>query len=100
MRAEVDVKFGGTQCNLMINRLAPLLSLRPAKKPKLTVPHEESSSSASSTHHGNTKDAEQKAKPILWNARGSAPEITINLFSTDDSSLFRVKFLIIASLLH
>lgn len=100
VRAEVDVKFGGIQCNLMISRLAPLLSLCPAKKTKPFVPQEESSSSTLSTHQGDTEDSEQKAKPIIWNATGSAPEITIILFSTNDSSLFRVKFLIFASLLH
>ncbi|KAJ4793688.1 Golgi-body localization protein domain isoform 1 [Rhynchospora pubera] len=90
IRAEVDVKFGGTQCNLMISRLAPLLSLSPAKKPKPIVSHEESSSSDLSTHRENLKDMEQKAQPIIWNATGSAPEITIILFSTDDLSLFHV----------
>ncbi|XP_078157262.1 protein SABRE-like isoform X1 [Carex rostrata] len=90
VRAEVDVKFGGIQCNLVISRLAPLLSLRPAKKTKPPVPQEESSSSTLSTHQGDTEDSEQKAKPIIWNATGSAPEITIILFSTNDSSLFRV----------
>lgn len=100
VRVEVDVKFGGIQCNLMISRLAPLLSLCPAKKTKPPVPQEESISSTLSTCQGDTEDSEQKAKPIIWNATGSAPEITIILFSTNDSSLFRVKFLIFTSLLH
>jgi hypothetical protein len=91
--AEVDVKFGSIQCNLMISRLAPLLSLRPAKKPKPTAPHEENSSNSLPTQQGNKKDMEKKARTLIWNAAGSAPEITIILFSTNDSSLFRVKFL-------
>ena len=35
IRSEIDVKLGGTQCNLMMGRLKPLMKLSSSKKKKM-----------------------------------------------------------------
>ncbi|OAY77250.1 Protein SABRE [Ananas comosus] len=81
IRAEVDVKLGGTRCNLVINRLKPFLLLRSAKKKSLVL-HEKSQLEKVPTDN---------TKLITWSCRVSAPELTVVLYSLNDSPLYRVS---------
>ncbi|KAJ3673403.1 hypothetical protein LUZ60_006777 [Juncus effusus] len=87
IRAETDVKFGGTKCNLMVHKLVPLLSLKPAKKPKPLVLSEKENNNKNISEK---EIIEQKPKLIMWSLTGSAPELTIVLFTTENSPLLHV----------
>ncbi|KAL6527291.1 hypothetical protein OROGR_016381 [Orobanche gracilis] len=72
IRSEIDVKLGGTQCNLMLNRLEPWAFLRPPQKPK-REPSAES--------HAKEKSQLSEHKAIMWTCTVSAPEMTVVLYS-------------------
>ncbi|KAK4387684.1 protein SABRE [Sesamum angolense] len=72
IRSEIDVKLGGTQCNLVLNRLEPWMRIRPPPKPKKETVEESSAKEKS-------KASEQKA--IMWTCTLSAPEMTVVLYS-------------------
>ncbi|KAL3845764.1 hypothetical protein ACJIZ3_003167 [Penstemon smallii] len=79
IRSEIDVKLGGTQCNLLLNRLEPWMRIRPPKKQKRELPEE-------SYAKEKSKSSEQKA--IMWTCTASAPEMTIVLYSLNGFPLY------------
>ncbi|KAK4489967.1 hypothetical protein RD792_000621 [Penstemon davidsonii] len=79
IRSEIDVKLGGTQCNLLLNRLEPWMRIRPPKKQKRELPEE-------SYAKEKSKSSEQKA--IMWTCTISAPEMTIVLYSLNGFPLY------------
>ncbi|KAG7657824.1 FMP27 C-terminal [Arabidopsis suecica] len=79
IRAEVDIKLGGTRCNIFISRLQPWLRLHFLKKKKLVLQEK--------THNlEKTKAADMKA--IMWTGTVSAPEMTVMLYGTEDIPLY------------
>ncbi|CAA6657811.1 unnamed protein product [Spirodela intermedia] len=79
IRAEIDVKLGGTQCNLIMNRLKPWLELHMSKKKHVILPEE-------SMHAEGSRKNELKS--IMWTCTVSAPEMTIMLYGLDGSPLY------------
>ncbi|GFP89565.1 upf0378 protein kiaa0100 [Phtheirospermum japonicum] len=79
IRSEIDVKLGGTQCNLMLNRLEPWARLRPPQKPK-KEPLEQS--------HAKEKPQLSEQKAIMWTCTVSAPEMTVVLYSLTGCPLY------------
>ncbi|WOL08896.1 protein SABRE isoform X1 [Canna indica] len=79
IRVEIDVKLGGTQCNLIISRLLPWLQLRMAKKQSLVLGRDNSQHQKSQTSH---------IKSIMWTCTVSAPEMTIVLYSLSGLPLY------------
>ncbi|XP_018439446.2 protein SABRE isoform X2 [Raphanus sativus] len=74
IRAEVDIKLGGTRCNLFISRLQPWLRLHFLKKKKLVL--------QGPTHTlGKSKASDTNA--IMWTGTVSAPEMTVMLYGID-----------------
>ncbi|XP_024015622.1 protein SABRE isoform X2 [Eutrema salsugineum] len=79
VRAEVDIKLGGTRCNLFISRLQPWLRLHFLKKKKLVL--------QGGTHSlEKSKAADMKA--IMWTGTVSAPEMTVMLYGINDLPLY------------
>ena len=82
IRAEVDIKLGGTRCNLFISMLQPWLRLHFLKKKKLVL--------QGPTHtFGKSKAADTKA--IMWTGTVSAPEMTVMLYGIDGSPMYHVS---------
>ncbi|KAL6573245.1 hypothetical protein OROHE_001704 [Orobanche hederae] len=79
IRSEIDVKLGGTQCNLMLNRLEPWAFLHPPQKPK-REPSAES--------HAKEKSQLSEHKAIMWTCTVSAPEMTFVLYSLTGCLLY------------
>ncbi|XP_057773183.1 protein SABRE-like [Salvia miltiorrhiza] len=79
VRSEVDVKLGGTQCNLILNRLEPWMSIRLPQKQKKEVL--EKSPAKEKSH-----SSEQKR--IMWTCTLSAPEMTVVLYSLSGCPLY------------
>ncbi|KAH9605088.1 hypothetical protein KSS87_000957 [Heliosperma pusillum] len=80
VRAEFDVKLGGTQCNLILSRLEPWLRLHFAKKKKV-VKKEEVSTLVD-------KPKSTASKAIMFTCTVSAPEMTIILYNMSGLPLF------------
>uniref|UniRef100_A0A0E0NV49 FMP27/BLTP2/Hobbit GFWDK motif-containing RBG unit domain-containing protein n=1 Tax=Oryza rufipogon TaxID=4529 RepID=A0A0E0NV49_ORYRU len=80
IRAEAGIKISGSQCNIIISRIKPLIPLNSAHK-KPTVPRE------SSTQEKTPK--EKLALDLVFTL--SAPELTIVLYSLDDIPLYHVE---------
>ncbi|KAJ7958900.1 Golgi-body localization protein domain isoform 1 [Quillaja saponaria] len=72
IRAEVDIKLGGTQCNIIISRLKPWLCLHLSKKKGIVLKEEASNF---------VKPQPTDTKAIMWTCTVSAPETTIVLFN-------------------
>lgn len=85
IRAEVDVKLGGTQCNLIISRLKPWLRFHFSKKKRMVLRDE-----VSATEKAPVSDV----KPIMWTCTLSAPEMTIILYSLNGLPLYHVSIAI------
>lgn len=82
VRAEVDIKLGGTRCNLFISRLQPWLRLHFLEKRKLVL--------QGGTHTlEKSKAADMKA--IMWTGTVSAPEMTFMLYGIDDLPVYHVS---------
>nr|XP_048331916.1 protein SABRE isoform X1 [Ziziphus jujuba var. spinosa] len=79
VRAEVDVKLGGTQCNIILSRLKPWLRLHFSKKKKMVL-REESSTVE--------KPPSNDTKAIMWTCTVSAPEMTIVLYGVSGLPLY------------
>ncbi|XP_023643806.1 protein SABRE isoform X2 [Capsella rubella] len=79
IRAEVDIKLGGTRSNLFISRLQPWLRLHFLRKKKLVL--QEKSHTLE-----KTKAADMKA--VMWTGTVSAPEMTVMLYGIDDLPLY------------
>ncbi|KAL9665175.1 hypothetical protein QQ045_020586 [Rhodiola kirilowii] len=77
VRAEIDIKMGGTQCNLLMSRLKPWINIWLLK-------------SKTSVHHDFKvkKPQASGAKVILWTCTASAPEMTIILYSLSGVPLY------------
>lgn len=83
LRTEVDVKIGGTRCNINISRIKPLLQLHSSKKKKLVL-REEGPPPAKPQSTGSKVI-------ITWTCTVSAPEVTIALYSISGSPLYHVS---------
>ena len=81
IRVEVDLKLGGTRCNIIISRLKPWLRLHSSKKKKMVLKKEKPSE----------KPKSSESKAITWTCTVSAPEMTIVLYSTSGSPLYHVS---------
>lgn len=81
IRAEVDLKLGGTQCNIMMSRLKPWLRLHSSRKKKMVLKKETPSE----------KPQSSESKAIMWTCTVSAPEMTIVLYSISGSPLYHVS---------
>ncbi|XP_065044089.1 protein SABRE-like isoform X1 [Musa acuminata AAA Group] len=79
IRVEVDIKLGGTQCNLIISRLKPWLQLHMSKKKNLVLVKNKSQNENSETSH---------VKSIMWTCTVSAPEMTVVLYSLTGLPLY------------
>ncbi|CAI0545806.1 unnamed protein product [Linum tenue] len=79
IRAEIDVKLGGTQCNIIASRLKPWLHLQNSKKKKLVLREEVPSP---------PKPQSTESKAIMWTCTVSAPEMTLLLYSVNDLPLY------------
>lgn len=82
VRAETEIKLGGTQCNIIISRLQPWLVLHLSKKKKLAL--EEKSPDV-------IKPQSTDIKTIMWTCNVSAPEMTIVLFNMAGSPMYHVS---------
>ncbi|KAJ4966887.1 hypothetical protein NE237_018736 [Protea cynaroides] len=80
VRAEIDIKFGGTQCNVIISRLNPWIRLHLSKKKKMVLRDE------TPPHLERSERSEIQA--IMWTCTVSAPEMTIVLYSIMGSPLY------------
>ncbi|CAN0873523.1 Protein SABRE [Linum grandiflorum] len=80
IRAEIDVKLGGTQCNIILSRLKPWLRLKSSKKKKMVLREEVAP---------HPKPPSTESKAIMWTCTVSAPEMTIFLYTVDDLPLYR-----------
>ncbi|KAH6798514.1 HYPERSENSITIVE TO PI STARVATION 4 [Perilla frutescens var. frutescens] len=79
IRSEIDVKLGGTQCNLILNRLEPWLSIRRPQKQKKELLEK---SLAKEKSHSS------ELKTIMWTCTLSAPEMTVVLYSLSGCPLY------------
>lgn len=78
-RSEIDVKLGGTQCNLIMVRLKPWMQLQSSKKKKMVLREE-------SPNPERLQSTESKA--IMWTCTVSAPEMTIVLYNLSGLPLY------------
>nr|XP_017218041.1 PREDICTED: protein SABRE isoform X2 [Daucus carota subsp. sativus] len=72
IRSEVDVKLGGTRCNLVMGRLKPWMQLLTSKKKKMVLREETPIPE---------RPESTKLKDIMWTCTLSAPEMTIVLYN-------------------
>nr|KJB58840.1 hypothetical protein B456_009G228700 [Gossypium raimondii] len=79
IRAEVDVKLGGTQFNIIMSRLKPWLRLQSSKKKGMVLEEETSTLE---------KPQSTGSKAIMWTCTVSAPEMTIVLYSISGVPLY------------
>ncbi|KAL5074890.1 hypothetical protein RYX36_013874 [Vicia faba] len=79
VRAETEIKLGGTQCNIMMSQLKPWLFLHLSKKKKVVLREE-----ASVVAKPQSTDGEI----IMWTCNVSAPEMTIVLFDMVGSPVY------------
>ncbi|KAL6012637.1 hypothetical protein ACLOJK_003126 [Asimina triloba] len=79
IRAETDIKLGGTQCNIIMSRLKPWMQLHMSKKKKMVLREETPSFE---------KSQSSDLKTIMWTCTFSAPEMTIVLYSLNGSPLY------------
>ncbi|CAN6317258.1 unnamed protein product [Urochloa humidicola] len=79
IRAEIDAKLGGTQCNIMLIRLMPWIRLHSLRTKGMKLSKGESN-----------KEISQKKefKPILWTCTVAAPETAVMLYNIDGSALY------------
>lgn len=82
IRAEIDVKLGGTQCNIIMSRLKPWLHLHMSKKKRMVLREE---------NYNLPKSEEIDTKVIMWTCTVSAPEMTILLYSLSGLPLYHVS---------
>ncbi|XP_039049976.1 protein SABRE isoform X2 [Hibiscus syriacus] len=79
VRAEVDVKLGGTQCNIIMSRLKPWLRLQSSRKNGMILQEETSTLE---------KPQSTESKAIMWTCTVSAPEMMIVLYSISGVPLY------------
>ncbi|XP_057973448.1 protein SABRE [Malania oleifera] len=78
IRAEIDVKLGGTQCNIIMSRLTPWIRLHYSKKKRMVLRE----------NSNLEKPPPTEFKVIMWTCTVSAPEMTIVLYSISSSPLY------------
>ena len=83
VRAEIDVKLGGTQCNMILSRLEPWIRLYFAKKKQMVLKEE--------TVTINRPISKKSKAIIMWTCTVSAPEMTIILYSLSGLPLYHVS---------
>lgn len=83
VRAEVDIKLGGTQCNLLTKRLKPWMDLYFSHKLK-----NKGSGIQSRDKRYVTKPHGADYKAIMWECTVSAPETTIVLYNLNDLPVY------------
>ncbi|PON89822.1 FMP [Trema orientale] len=99
IRAEVDVKLGGTQCNIITSRLQPWLGLHFSKKKRMVLQEEVSSVEKPPVSKKKRMVLQEEvssveklpvsdAKAIMWTCTLSAPEMTIVLYSISGLPLY------------
>lgn len=88
IRAEVDLKLGGTQCNIIMSRLKPWLRFYSSRNKKMVLRKEMPSEKLQSS----------ESKAIMWTCTVSAPEMTIVLYSIDGSPLYHVSNVLVSIL--
>ncbi|KAK3149720.1 hypothetical protein QOZ80_3AG0221540 [Eleusine coracana subsp. coracana] len=79
IRAEIDAKLGGTQCNIMLSRLMPWMRLHSLRTKGMKLSKRETRQEISQT---------KEIKPILWTCTVSAPEMTLMLYSLNGLVLY------------
>ncbi|KAM0897907.1 hypothetical protein ACQ4PT_022264 [Festuca glaucescens] len=79
IRAEIDAKLGGTQCNLMLSRLMPWMRLHSLRTKGMKLSKANSHQEISQT---------KESKPIMWTCTVSAPEMTVMLYSPSGLVLY------------
>ncbi|KAJ7565154.1 hypothetical protein O6H91_02G050400 [Diphasiastrum complanatum] len=87
-RAEVDVRLGGTQCNVLTNRFEKWMQLNIFKTPK------KETSNADSLRHAlkkKRKSNQNIGQLFCWVCSVSAPEMTVVVYSLDGLALFHVS---------
>lgn len=82
INANVKIELGGTQCNLLISRLEPRLSLLFQEKRTLVLQEELFT-------REKLKAADMKT--MMWACTFSAPEMTVMLCGIDDLPLYHVS---------
>lgn len=82
IRSEIDIKLGGTQCNLIMVRLKPWVQLQSSKKKKMVLREE-------IPNPERLQSTESKA--IMWTCTVSAPEMTIVLYNLSGLPLYHVS---------
>lgn len=87
IRAEIDFKLGGTQCNIIMSRLKPWLRLHYSKKKKMVLQEETLALE---------KSQSIESKAIMWTCTVSAPEMTIVLYSVNGLPVYHVSAIFIA----
>lgn len=83
IRAEIEVKLGGTQCNIIISRLKPWMQLHFSKKKKMVLQE-------GSTNNPDKVQATD-SKAIMWTCTVSAPEMTTVLYGLSGFPLYHVS---------
>jgi len=79
IRAEIDAKLGGTQCNIMLSRLMPWMRLHSLRTKGMKL----------SKRNSNQEISQKKEmKPILWTCTVAAPEMTVLLYSLNGLVLY------------
>jgi hypothetical protein len=86
VRAETEIKLGGTQCNIIMSRLKPWLLLHLSKKKKIVLREEASVV---------VKPQSIDSRIIMWTCNVSAPDMTIVLFDMVGSPVYHVSTVII-----
>ncbi|TMX00067.1 hypothetical protein EJD97_001436, partial [Solanum chilense] len=79
IRSEVDVKLGGTQCNMVMTRLQPWMRLHALRKKKMVLRGESTTSERSHSYDH---------KAFMWTSTISAPEMTVVLYDLNGSPLY------------
>ncbi|KAL5714351.1 hypothetical protein ACHQM5_016327 [Ranunculus cassubicifolius] len=78
-RAEIDIKLGGTQLNIIMSRLKPLMRLQMSKKNKMVLREERPAAD---------KSQASETKLVMWTCTVSAPEMSIVLYSICGTPLY------------
>nr|XP_018450276.1 PREDICTED: protein SABRE-like isoform X1 [Raphanus sativus] len=79
INANIKIELGGTQCNLVISRLEPWLSLLSPEKRTLVLQEQICT---------REKLKADDVKTIMWTCTFSAPEMTVMLCGIDDMPLY------------
>jgi glucose-6-phosphate-specific signal transduction histidine kinase len=81
LRAEIEIKLGRSQCNIILSRLKPWLLIHSSKKKKVVLREEASVAKPKSNDN----------KTITWTCKFSTPEMTIMLYNMAGFPVYRVS---------